>query len=59
MRAYRVDEYLGAVTEFKALFFDKYSVNEYISFFDNSNNLGIVEIEISDNEYIALQGRKQ
>ncbi len=54
MKIYRVDEYLGAVNECKAIFFDKRDVEEYKKSYLYPDNLGIVEVEIDNEDYNAF-----
>ncbi len=53
MIAYRIDEYLGAATECKAVFFEKRDAIKYSELYPY-DNLGIVEIEIEDDFYNNL-----
>ena len=49
MRAYRVDQYLGAVTEYVAVFADKREAKEYVDDSRFRDCLGIVDIEVPDD----------
>lgn len=49
MKAYRVDAYLGAVTEYVAVFADLSEAKQYIEDSRMKGCLGIVNIEVPDD----------
>lgn len=56
---YRVDEYIGAVTEMNAFFFERRDAEAYIKSKRVPWDYGIVEIEVPDTEEFMYQFYKQ
>ncbi len=54
MRAFRVDVYLGAVTEIEALFYDRRHAEQYIKSTGYPWNYGIQEIELPEDHYMEM-----
>ncbi len=54
MRAFRVDVYLGSVTEIEALFYERKHAEQYIKSTGAPWNFGIQEIELPEEHYMEM-----